>query len=213
MFFKLPFLTGKRDNEAPVVGDDRQQMVDTLHGKHYQDTLRGRVFCIATTPLGLDLPIYTATDLVGGCPIWNPGGSGVNVELIKLNVGRTSGVTAFGNVGLQAKKVGLASLGTGLTVFTEGVANNCLFGAGNASQVKVCNVTGATVTAGVAGQSIRSLFPISPLIDTTAADQSAKEFDFDGTLIMPPGTIVYVSCTKASVALFQVSWVWKEIPI
>ena len=41
-------------------------------GLHYSDTILGRVFCQSATPLGLAIPIYTATAIAGSMPLFNP---------------------------------------------------------------------------------------------------------------------------------------------
>src|SRR3990167_6723729 len=98
--------------------DDRQfeELMEGLAGKHHKDVLAGRVFSQATTPLGLAIPIYTATALGGGgMPIWNPPNSGVNVELISLNAERASGVTAFGAYGIMARQLDAIATGQIMT--------------------------------------------------------------------------------------------------
>lgn len=212
----LPFLSGRRGPDAPVVGDERQQVVDLLHGKHYQDALRGRVFSHSPTPLGLAIPIYTGTALAGGMPIWNPLGSGVNVELISANIARTSGTADFGAIGLMARKISIAAIGTGLalTAFAETTPINGLLFGGQALAVKSSNAGTVTATAGAAADFIRTLATINLEADTgTAHAATVAEVDFDGTVIIPPGVLVYLACTKATTALFSSTLVWKEVPL
>lgn len=212
----LPFLRGHRDAAPPVLGDERQLLIDSLHGKHYQDALRGRVFSHSPTPLGLAIPIYTATALAGAMPIWNPQGSGVNVELISVNISRASGTADFGSIGLMARKVAQSSIATGATItaFAETTPVNGLLFSGVASQVKSSNAGTVTTSAGVAGDFIRTLATINLEADTgTAHATTVAEVDFDGTVIVPPGVIVYLAATKASTALYSSTIVWKEVPI
>ena len=207
---QLPVRFGKRGPEPPVIGNDRQQLVDLLHGKHYNECVAGRVFSQATTPLGLAIPIYTATAIGGGVPVWNPPNSGVNVELIAVNCARASGVTAFSAIGLMARKLDAIATGQNVTALTEVAPVNGLFGAGNQTRTR-SGVT-ATAAAGAAADFIRSLFAINPIIDTTAADEAPKQIDFDGALVFPPGTFFYLAGTVASVALYATTVIWKEIP-
>jgi hypothetical protein len=37
--------------------------------------------------------------------------------------------------------------------------------------------------------------------------------DFEGTVIVPPGTLVYACATKAGVALQWSTIIWKELPV
>lgn len=216
--FKLPFLFGKRAGEAerPVIGDEKQQLADTLHGKHYTDCLRGRVFSQAATPLGLAIPIYTATALAGGMPIWNPMGSGVNVELIHVDIGYGSGTADFASIGLMHIDTKQSNLSTGahLTAFTESTPKSGLLGLGVKSQVKSSNAGAVTATAGAATDWVRTLASINLEAQTaTAHGTTIAHYDFDGTVIVPPGGLVYLAATKASVALYASSIVWKEIPL
>lgn len=210
---RSPFRFGRGSGES-VLGDEFEQLMDRLHGKHYQDAKAGRVFSQTTTPLGLAIPIYTATAPVGNV-LWNPTGSDVNVELISYNAGRVSGVEAFGTVGLMYRKVAQSSIATGsqITAFAEVAPINGLLGGGLATKVKSSNAGTCTITAGVAAEYIRNLFGMLPVIDTSAAETSVKEVDFDGTIIVPPGVLIWVAGSVASVALFAQTLTWKEIPI
>lgn len=213
---KLPYQTGGRDREAPVMGAERQQLVDAVHGKHYNDALRGRVFSQAATPLGLAIPIYTATALAGGMPIWNPVNSGVNVELISVNIGYGSGTADYASIGLMALNVAQSNLATGapITAFAETTPKNGLLFGGVASKVKSSNAGTVTITAGAATDWVRTLFSINLEAQTgTAHGVITAEVNFDGTLIVPPGGLVYLAATKASVALYASTIVWKEVPI
>lgn len=216
--FKLPFLFGKRagEDERPVIGDERQQLADALHGKHYADCLRGRVFSQAATPLGLAIPIYTATALAGGMPIWNPMGSGVNVELIHVDIGYGSGTADYASIGLMHIDTKQSNLATGahLTAFAATTPKNGLLGGGQASLVKSSNAGTVTATAGAAGDWVRTLASINLEAQTgTAHGTTIVHYDFDGTIIVPPGGLVYLAATKATTALYASSIVWKEVPL
>lgn len=216
MHFELAFRNGAREDASPVMGNEREQLMDSLHGKHYQDALAGRVFSQTPTPLGLAIPIYTATDLLAGSPVlWNPPNSGVRVELISYQAERASGVTAFSAIGLMARRLDAIATGAAMTALAEvtPINGNLLIG-GAASKVRSSAGTGqTTVSAGAAADFVRSMFAISPVIDTTAVDEAPKKHDFDGTVIVPPGVFVYIAGTKASVALYAQTLVWKEIPL
>lgn len=211
--FQLPVRFGQRD-ARPVLGDEFEQLMDRLHGKHYQDAKAGRVFSQTTTPLGLAIPIYTSTAPVGNA-LWNPIGSGVNCELINYNASRVSGIEAFGTIGLMARKVEQSSIATGaqITAFAEVAPINGLLGHGLTSKVKSSNAGTITISAGVAAEYVRNIVGMLPVIDTSVAESSPKEVDFDGTLIVPPGVLIWFAGSVASVALFAQTVTWKEIPI
>lgn len=213
---KLPYQAGHRDREAPVMGSEREQLVDLLHGKHYVDALRGRVFSQAATPLGLAIPIYTATALAGGMPILNPAGSGVNVELISVDIAYASGTADYAALGLMALNVGISNVATGapITAFAETTPKNGLLFGGVASRVKSSNAGTVTITAGTATDWIRTLMGINLEAQTgTAHATQVSRVEFDGTIIVPPGVLVYLAATKATAALYASCVVWKEIPL
>ena len=196
------------------VSPDGLLRTDLGHGKHYQDALAGRVFSQTTTPLGLAIPIYTTTAPVGNA-VWNPIGSNVNVELINYNASRVSGTEAFGTVGLMYRKVSQSAIATGaqITAFAEVTPINGVLGSGYVSQVKSSNAGTITITAGVAAEYIRNLFGMLPVVDASVAETPVKEVDFNGTIIVPPGVMIWVAGSVASVALFAQTITWKEIPL
>ena len=105
-----------------------------LHGKYYYTGQKYGMFSNSPTPLGLDIPIYTATALAGGMPIWNPAGSGVKCVLTKAMVARASGTAAVFSVGLMARNGCGSVIGTGqqITAFAETVPINSKLGVVNA---------------------------------------------------------------------------------
>ena len=210
---QMPFKTG--GNGEPELSADSAQLIQALHGRHYEDCLAGRVFAHTPTPLGIAIPIYSGTALVGAMPIWNPSNSGVNVELISLQVGKTSGTSAFGAIVLMHRK-GLGNdLATGseITAFAETTPSNGLLGAGNVSKVKSSNAGTVTVTAGVAGEAIRSFHGTGIAADATAGGLEGFDHDFNGTVIVPPGSMIWVAGTKAMVAKYVTTLAWKELAI
>lgn len=194
-----------------------------MQGKHWSDALAGRLFSQAATPLGLAIPIYTATAIAGGMPIWNPPNSGVNVELIRAEFNWVSGTAGIGAVGLMAGPLQAIGTATGCSAFaaTSPMNGNLLVGAGskvvssNAGTVTVTAGTAGPPSAGVAGAGwTRSLGSINLEASTgTPVATSIASYDFDGTVIVPPGVLVYLACTVASVALYASAMVWAEVPI
>ncbi len=210
---QMPFTTG--GSGEPELTGDKAQLVQSLRGKHYEDCLAGRVFSHTPTPLGLAIPIYTATALAGAMPIWNPTGSGVNVELISASTSFVSGTSAYGTVVLMARlDVGnQLTTGSEITAFAETTPFNGFLGGGVTTKVRSSNAGTVTVTAGVAAESVRTLFSLNLEAATGTAHQtSVAEVDFDGTVIVGPGTLVWLANRVASSALFASTIVWKEIP-
>jgi len=225
MKFEIPFLSRKLGDSPGIAGDEGQQISDTLHGKYYHANEQGRIFSNSPTPLGLAIPIYTATALAGGMPVWNPIGSGVKVVPISATVAYASGTSAYAAVGLMARNGMGSVIGTGqqATAFAETIPLNGRLGlvnsisgqgGGNASRVKSSRAGTVTVTAGVAAEWVQTLFSINLEAATgTAHGVLASKHEFDGTLEVYPGTMIWLASTLASVALYAITIVWEEIPI
>lgn len=215
---KLPRKVG--GNAEPELSADRAQLVQPLHGRHYEDVLAGRVFSQTPTPVGLLLPIYTATALgsatVSGVPIWNPSSSNVNVELIYASLAYASGTAEYAAVGLMHRK-GLGTDiagGTAITAFAETDPKNRLLGAGTASQVKSSNAGTITITNATATAWARTLFGINLEVEAgTGTETVTGTYDFNGTVIVPPGSMVWLASGRSSAAKYSMSICWKELPI
>jgi hypothetical protein len=192
-------------------------------GLHFTDTWAGRVFSQANTPLGLAIPIYTATTVTGGLPILNPAGSGVNLELINYDIQWASGTAAIAAVGLMVGFCSGIGTATGCSALAATIPQNCNFALQGGSKVMSSNggvttVTAGTATApvnGVAGAGwVRNLASINlENSTTTPLGTGSTSYWFNGTALVPPGMICYIAATLASVALYATGVCWKEIPI
>lgn len=181
----------------------------------YADTKDGRVFSQSTTPLGLAIPIYTATAIAGGMPIWNPPNSGVDVELISVTCERASGTADFGAIGVLGRQLLSIATGAIMTALASTTPFNGSLFRGQSSRVFSSNAGTCTVSAGAATDWVRTLFSINLEADTGTAHATSGlgTYKFDGSLIVPPGTLVYLAATKASVALYASTVVWQERPL
>lgn len=193
-------------------------------GLHYSDTLLGRVFSQAATPLGLAIPIYTATAIAGGMPIWNPPGSNRNVELISVDIDYTgTSAAALSAIGLMAGQLNSIATASGCSAFAATTPANGLLLGGNASKVMSSNAGTVTVTAGVATAPVGGVpgagwvRPLASInVETTSATPHGTlicTYVFNGTIIIPPGVLVYLAGSLASVGLYASGIVWKEVPI
>jgi hypothetical protein len=197
-----------------------------MYGLHFQDTLAGRVFSQTVTPLGLAIPIYTATAIGGAgicsLPIWNPPNSNRIVELVQLDLNYGSGTADYGSIVLMAVPLLAVATGALCTALATTTPINGLLGSGTASKVKSNNGAGTcTVTAGTAGAPSetapgvwRSLADINLEAQTgTAHGVGIHKYTFDGTVSVGEGWMIYLACTKASVALYASGIVWKEVQL
>lgn len=195
-----------------------------MQGLHFSDTWNGITFSQTTTPLGLALPIYTATAIGGSgicsLPIFNPPGSNRNIELVSYDINFASGTLAFGAIllmGLPLNAVGTGALCT-VASWTQPVNGRLLGGQG--SQVKSNNGAGTvTVTAGTAAAPsetapgvIRTLFDAGAQTTTTANGFGTHTYTFNGTILVPPGYMIYLASTvtQVSASLESMGVTWKE---
>src|SRR3990167_7337716 len=74
-----------------VLGRQGEQLTADLHGKWYSAALNGRLFIGSSLIAGVTIPVNTAT--AATFTLFNPLGSGVNVELATLDIGWPAGAT------------------------------------------------------------------------------------------------------------------------
>ena len=181
-----------------------------LASKHYTEASLGRLFMGTTAVAGAKPPAYNAT--AHTFCLWNPAGSGKNIVPIRLAMGFVDTTGAAGNVVLSYQSgVGAqAATGSPITAFTHVAPINCLVGSGKASIAKFAPAA-ATFAAGT---SLLRTTGISELV-TTATDAtnmySKASEDFDGTLIVPPGTAICVAGNIALLSNFDITLIWAEI--
>lgn len=190
-------------------------VMDLQHGKHYHDTLAGRVFSQTCTPLGLAPQVYTDTNLSDCMPLWNPANSNVNVELIRITMAKASGTSAF-MAGFLMHRSHLGSdiaTASEITAFAATAPFNGLLGGGQVSKVLSSNAGTCTMSAGTAAEAVRSLYGTGIAADATTNGINYFDMDFDGTILVPPGSMIWITATTAGVALMGMTVVWKEIPI
>lgn len=179
-------------------------------GKYYLDTINGNVFIGTTAAAGVVPTIFSSTSPTFG--LWNPTGSGRNCILISCKIGYVSTTAAASNFvyGYQTGVGSAVAAGGPVTAITTGTPVNALVGAGNASVAKFFPAT-ATLTAGC---SLLRTMGVSQLV-TTAATTSLAYFqateDFDGTLILQPGTLIVVGGNIAPLNTVDITMIWEEI--
>jgi hypothetical protein len=199
-----------------------------MFGLHYSDTILNRVFTQQTSVAaiaGLAIPIYSATAIAGGAPLYNPTGSNRNIELISYDVAYASGTSAatFDGIFLMAGQVTSIGTGTGCSVFTNAPPINGLLLNGSPARALSGNGGTVTVTAGTATAPvngvvgagvIRTLYSTNLEAATaTAHGTLVCKYTFDGTVVIAPGVLVYLAAIVASVSLYNITVTWKEVAI
>ena len=192
-------LIGGRSNEA---------LVSQLHGKWYTHTYRGNMFHGRTLAAGVNIPATAGTAQVFG--IWNPYGSGVNVEMVAAYYGWVSTTGTPANIGYDFVPQASPLTVTAFTVTAPGSVNGML-GAGKASKTLFTGTAATTTASTYLGTNGMSQLTVTGT-GNTAGWWSLAEY-FEGTIIIAPGSALFPSGTVAPGTKFDIRWVWAEIPV
>lgn len=186
-----------------VLGDQGEQISTELHGKWYSQAAKGKLFEFSTAIAGTIIPV-NASNLVSTFTLVNPASSGVNLELVRYKLGLAGTTTAvIGNISLayQSPYVALATLSLG------GVTN-LLIGSGTSTNAQ-CFPTGGTFTG---TPSLLGTLGLS--FGTTGASPGpvSAVHDFDGAVILKPGTAVTTVANAAQTQAMAQSLIFAEVP-
>ena len=203
-------------------GKSNEGIVAELHGKYYTQAYRGNCFTLSTVGAGLAIPISSTTS--PNLVLWNPAGSGKLAVPTRYVAGATlNATTVQGSINLLAVFNAGSAIATAapFSAFAQAALGTNLFngmlGGGNVSVMK----SAATVTNTLTAASVTIAACLGILSPSTVAGAVAAQagspaivYDFDGTLIIPPGVAVYVAMSgAASTALVMQTLSWEEVPI
>ena len=188
-------------------GKSLEALVAQLHGKWYTHTYRGNIFHGKTAAAGVLIPATAGTAQTFG--IWNPQGSGVNVELIAAYYGWVSTAGAVpANIGYDVNTPANALTVTAITASAPANGN---LAAGKASKV-LFTASAATTTASTL-LGTNGMSHLTTIGATTTVVPFLLTEIFEGTIIVAPGSAIWPSGTVAPVDKFDIRWVWAEVPV
>lgn len=213
MLIQFPFRSGKSSQPAPpTIGDDLQLYVDSLHSPFNAAVARGNTYIYSTLPAGIALLVPATT---GNHPtLWNPAGSGVNLNVLGLFLSYASGTdapTALEWAG-TTKAGNQAATGSPILTFTNVAPVNALFGGpvNNKAQWAPAVNTYSAAPVGFAALGVG-------LHTNTAAGVTPPDvlfIPYSGMLGVAPGNAISLcSVAATTTALFMVSLVVEEVPI
>lgn len=181
-------------------GPSGEIIVQNVHADLYEATVRGQIFsgsnsAAVTTSAGF------ATTHTGLC-LSNPIGSGKNIVLLKVKYGAIVAQAAAISLGIQ----------TGYSASTNVVHTTPM--------VPLSNLVGSPAGVGLIDSA--STLPIAPtriiLIDTlltgaiTTTPIGGNQYDFNGSIVIPPGGFVATYTSAASTAASLVfGFTWEEV--
>ena len=184
----LPLLQGKAG----------EGVVTELHGKWYTAAYRGRVFWGSALIAGVTIPVNTAT--AATFTLYNPVTSGVNVELISLDIGWPAAATT-----VVATILGSVSAQVPSGTLTEGgYKGPAVVGSASTPAAKLYTV--ATIVA------ITSHIPLIQVTSTADAEVSSH-YDFDGKLILAPGSLITLTSSPVQTGVAIPTFFWAEWPL
>ena len=187
-----------------------------LHGKYYTQAYRGNVFVGATAVGGVVIPIYTTTN-TQTFAVWNPLGSNKNVVPLNVTLGYVSTAGIAGHViYTYINNVGsVPATGAPITTFTTTAVVNANLGSNVPSIVKLGVVSGNVVTAAAGGTFLKTsgISQLAQGTNTATVKQWTNREDFDGSIIIPPGTVFFVTGNAALACTYDISMLWEEVPV
>lgn len=207
-----PQTAGVGDFRALSGGRWGEGVVSEWGGKYLQWALNGYVF-VAIGAAAAAVPI--ATTLTNAPTLWNPADS--NKLVVPISVHLSLG--AIGTPILQGftisylKNTGsTVATGLPLATFTNIAPTNMFIGKGTTATTKYA---GAVVTFTTQPARMFDLGFGHHLEGTAASGQLYSQFgyDFDGKLLMPPGTSITLGSTIATSTTYWTSFVFAELPL
>lgn len=162
------------------------QTVGHIHGKYYETASRGNVFVASTLAAGIVVPFIAAT-VTSTFTVVNPAASGVNIELIDLNVLQVPGTALITGLGM-AFQGPLATTGgyPGSLTISTGQHKSTLVGTG---PTPPCIHYSSAVLTNVAIANLTPVIWLFNNVATTVITQQYVNYQFDGKFILPPDSL------------------------
>jgi hypothetical protein len=190
-------------------------LLDTSTRGQYGASTANRSVFFASSPLAGSVVPLSATNQVVKFMLWNPAGSGKDVELISFSWQQFgSGTEIVTQLGLAFQpNVSVTGVpGTQTTQGTGGPFNARI--APGATPGSVCSFwIAATLANPAIGVSYQHMWLMNTTLATTVTDQS-KIINFNGSVIMPPDTLVTpVAALTGTEIEACMTLVWAEYPV
>lgn len=196
-------ITGPQSNSdgniASAVRGGKQGdlMVSELHGRYYEQTYRGNMFSVQTQGTGVTTTAALATTWTG-LGISNPVGSGVNLVLNKFTCAQFA-VGAAATIGIMG---GVGVLNAGLTPQSR------LIGGGQVSKAN------ASASATISTPLLIATFgSVGSLATTGYGIEAGIIVDFEGSIIVPPGSFIASYTAIVTTSALQFGFAWEEVPV
>jgi hypothetical protein len=203
--------SGLFGNNADVtiqLGRSGEQLVTETHGKWYTANYGNKVFIAATAVAGTTIPVQ-ATNLVSTFTLLNPLGSNVNLELIDYNLGVTNATTVVGDVSLYYQ-TGVGSSNAALTSTTSLTIRPAVLGGPGTS---LANAYSAATFTNTVGTNFFRIYTLGSFGAVTTNNALPIHTEFDGKIIVGPGTAITVAGSAAQTQAMTQTISWVEWPV
>ena len=203
-------LTGSQN---VLAGRPAEVVSAALHTQFYTAALNAKVFQATTLVAGVTIPVQAAS-FTGVFTIWNPLGSGVNVELIRFTHAFTTATEVVGPVALYIQtSVGLSNaLPTSLTALSTRPA---LWG--GASVNPIASAAASVYSAATFTNTVGTNMFQGPILfgpgATSSTNNAGQNYDFNGSTLLGPGALGSVAAFAAQTQTSSMTFVWAEWPI
>jgi hypothetical protein len=207
---QAPSNTSNSDNTSPIIlaGKQSELVVTELHGQQYTQAYRGSLFIGSTAIGGVAVPAYNTTAQVFG--LWNPAGNSKNAVLVSLDAGLVSGALALSNFTLsQSLNAGSALATGGISAFTSANPQGGNIGLSGGNTVRF-TPSAATTLASTFLMTLGMSFNTTT---TTTNYAFFGHYEFNGRVIVPPNSAIWVTNNAASGGTFDLSLIWEETPV
>jgi hypothetical protein len=203
-----PASTSQGDGSAATLMTDRNGgiLVRQLGGKRYAAAARGNLFSANMHgATGVVLPVGAAT--AATCVLWNPAGSGHNVELVKVRIGLagTAGTEVIAGLAWYSSVNVGAGIALPTSVSPATIFSMPLGGAGlnpTATAAYAATIVAPTYFQGL-GISFGTVL--------AAAGPNVTEVDYDGTVVLAPGSLISLcSVGAAQTENLLIDLLWSE---
>lgn len=181
-----------------LAGKAGEAVVSELHGKYYTSNYRNRVYLSAGAAAGTTIPISSTT--APTFTLYNPIGSGVVAEVIHINVSILNATTVVSGIGI-------GSLTQLLVAPTSVTAIPIVSGNGLSVSNPACQLWSAATLAAAATR-FYTMFSVS----ATSGAFPNFNYQADGTILLQPGSLIFLCGTAAQTSASLNSICWSEFP-
>lgn len=198
---------GDGETEPQRITNEGATVVAEVGGKYGEATRRGYGFVYSTAAAGVLLAAPTTTYF--GPMLWNPCGSGRDLQITKVVVADVSGATVRGHLAYAYLTGTGSQAATGSPILTNTLVTpvNAYLGSGLASTMKWSPAVGTYTAAPT------YLAPMGPNVIATAPGQTVMVDDVDGRIVVPQCTAFFVGANAGVTLTAAVTIYGIETPV